>query len=911
MATHTPTTDTRNTASAHYLPGTRLGPYELLELVGLGGMGEVYRARDIRLDRIVAIKMLPRITALDPLLRLRVEQEARTVAGISHPHICALFDIGREAEIDYFVMEFLEGQTLAVRMAQGLLPFRSVLEFGTQIAAALAAAHRHGAVHCDLKPANIMLTRDGVKLLDFGIAQLRAVRDGSLAATLSPELATAEVKPLLQGTFVGTLNYMAPEQLRGSMVDGRTDIFALGTVLYEMLAGRRPFESDTTASVITAILHADPPPLALLPSRHVPPPLEHLIRTCLAKDPDDRWQSARDVQRELSFIADGRTPAGVTRKKIKLQRWHWGLMLAITIAAALATPWMLQSRLAPTPIAMPAPRVRFNVQPVGPAMLLIDQIEARVSPNGRHVAFIARQRSTNALWVRSFDALVAREIAGTDGASQPFWSPDSRSIGFHAQGALKRVSLEGSVVQILCLLPTMAGATWSPRGVIVFSHQNVLARIPDYGGTPVPLHPLSERHSDALSIWPEFLPDGDRYLFRRVRGPQAAQGVFAGSLDTQTVTRVLETTSNVVFAGQYLLSVRSGSLVAQPFDVKELRVSGEPVVLVDQVMENRGELAGPSVSVSNTGVLTYRASYNPATTLTWFDRSGLRRETLSAPPWCRNPEISPSGGQVAVECLDVAANSRDLWVLDAISGRPARLTTDTSDDSDPIWSPDGRWIVFSSGRDGGRNLYRRLSSGAGLDERLFRTPRTKYPSSWSRDGKFILFTSREEQTGWDIWLYPLEGGTPVPVVSTPAVEIEPQLSPDGRWLAYTSDESGRLEVFVRPFRAPGGAWLISTGGGSDPRWRNDGLELYYLSPDRALMAVSVAAGEHFEASGPKVLFQARTSGPLGLGVRFNYAVGHGGRRFLITADTPDAVPPPIEIVLNWTVDIARWKSTPQ
>ncbi len=484
MATHTPTTDTGNTTSAHYLPGTRLGPYELLELVGLGGMGEVYRARDIRLDRIVAIKVLPRITALDPLLRQRVEQEARTVAGISHPHICALFDIGREAEIDYFVMEFLEGQTLAVRMAQGLLPFRSVLEFGTQIAAALAAAHRHGAVHCDLKPANIMLTRDGVKLLDFGIAQLRAVRDGSLAATLSPELLTAEVKPLLQGTFVGTLNYMAPEQLRGSMVDGRTDIFALGAVLYEMLAGRRPFESDTTASVITAILHADPPPLALLSSRDVPPPLEHLIRTCLAKDPDDRWQSARDVQRELSFIADGRTPAGVTRKKIKLQRWHWGLMLAITIAAALATPWMLQSRLAPTPIAMPAPHVRFNVQPVGPAMLLIDQMEARVSPNGRHVAFIARQRSTNALWVRSFDALVAREIAGTDGASQPFWSPDSRSIGFHAQGALKRVSLEGSVVQILCLLPTMAGATWSPRGVIVFSHQNVLARIPDYGVFP-------------------------------------------------------------------------------------------------------------------------------------------------------------------------------------------------------------------------------------------------------------------------------------------------------------------------------------------------------------------------------------------------------------------------------------------
>jgi eukaryotic-like serine/threonine-protein kinase len=586
-----------------------------------------------------------------------------------------------------------------------------------------------------------------------------------------------------------------------------------------------------------------------------------------------------------------------------------GLMLAIALAAAPAISSIVQSRMAPP--AMTASRVRFNVQPAGAATLLIDQMEARVSPNGRHVAFIARQRSTTALWVRSFESQVAHEIAATDGASQPFWSPDSRSIGFHAQGALKRVSLEGSVVQILCLVPTMAGATWSQRGLIVFSHLNVLFRIPDYGGTPTPLHTRPEQHSEVLSIWPQFLPDGERYIFRRVRGPQAAQGVYAGSLDTETVTRVLETTSNVVVAGQYLLSVRSGSLIAQPFDVKELRVSGEPVVLVDQVMENRGELAGPSVSVSNTGVLAYRARYSPPTTLTWFDRSGLRRETLSAPPVCRNPEISPSGRQVAVECVDVASSARDVWVLDAISGRPARLTTETSDDSDPIWSPDGRWIVFSSARDGGRNLYRRLSTGEGMDERLFLSPRTNYPSSWSADGKYILFTSRAEQTGWDICLYPLDGGKVVPLITTPATEIEPQLSPDGRWLAYTSDESGRLDVYVRPFRAPGGAWLISTGGGSDPRWRNDGLELYYLSPDRTLMAVNVAPGGHFEASGPKVLFQARTSGPLGLGVRFNYAVGQGGRRFLITADAPDAVPPPIEIVLNWTGDIARWKGTPQ
>jgi Tol biopolymer transport system component len=319
-------------------------------------------------------------------------------------------------------------------------------------------------------------------------------------------------------------------------------------------------------------------------------------------------------------------------------------------------------------------------------------------------------------------------------------------------------------------------------------------------------------------------------------------------------------------------------------------------------MENMGELAGPSFSVSGNGVLAYRARHLFPTTLTWFDRSGLPLETLSTPAGCRNPEISPVGRRVAVECPDVAANTRDLWVLDAKSGRPARLTNDTADDSDPIWSPDDMWVVFSSGRDGGRDLYRRLSTGAGHDERLFRTPRTKYPNSWSRDGEFILFTSREEKTGWDIWLLPLGSGEPVPLVSTPAVEIEPQLSPDGRWLAYSSDESGRMEVFVRPFRAAGGAWLISTGGGSDPRWRDDGTELYYLSPDRALMVVVTRTGAHFEASVPRMLFQTRTSGPLGLGVRFNYAVGPGGRRFLITADVPEAVPSPITVILNWGIE---------
>jgi Tol biopolymer transport system component len=447
----------------------------------------------------------------------------------------------------------------------------------------------------------------------------------------------------------------------------------------------------------------------------------------------------------------------------------------------------------------------------------------------------------------------------------------------------------------------MAGATWSARGIILFSQLSALGRVPDTGGASVLLPRPPGRQADAVYIWPQFLPDGERYLFRVVRGPRGAQGLYAGALDSETSTRVLDATINVVPADTSLLFVRAGTLVAQPFDMNALRTTGEPVPAADQVMENLGELSGPSFSVSRNGVLAYRARHNFPTTLTWFDRSGRSLETLSAPAGCRNPEVSPNGRLVAVECPEPGTNSRDLWVLGAKPGRPARLTTEAADDSDPVWSPDGRWVVFSRSSDSGRDLYRRLSSGAGRDEPMLRTPRTKYPSSWSRDGRLILFTSREEDTGWDIWLLP-HGGEPESVVSTPAVEIEPQLSPDGRWIAYTSDESGRMEVYVRPFRAASGAWLISTTGGSDPRWRNDSAELYYLSLDRALMAASMkTAGRagQLEASVPRVLFQTRTSGPLGLGVRFNYAVAPGGQRFLITTDVPEAAPSPITVVLNW------------
>ena len=879
---------------------TQLGPYEILALIGAGGMGEVYKARDTRLDRIVAIKMLPESMTADPVQRRRVEQEARVVAGLSHPHICALFDIGREGQIDYFVMEYLEGETLADRLARDVLPLDLVMRYGAQVAGALAAAHRQGFVHRDLKPSNIMLTREGAKLLDFGLAELRGEGTGRRADGPATESTTTETTTVLS-TIPGTLLYMAPEQLRGRPGDARSDIFALGAVLYKMVTGRHPFEGHNDVSLIAAIVDADPPPLDSLVPRHrrVPAALEHLIRTCLAKDPEDRWQSAQDVSRELRAIAEGRAAAGGRPAGGPRRLWLWWVSGAAALAAFVAGGLMLASSRAGG-LAAPAALVRFDVQPLSPATLPIGEVDTRVSPNGRHIAFIARQEGKTFLWVRSVDAVAPYAIEGTEGASQPFWSPDSGSIGFHAAGALKRVALEGGAIHTLCPVRTMAGATWSPRGVILFSQLNALGRVSDFGGTPTLLPPSPGRQADAVYVWPQFLPDGERYLFRIVRGPRAAQGIFASSLDSQTSTRVLDATANVVPVDASLLFVRSGTLMAQPFDMTRLRTTGEPVAVADQVMENLGELSGPSFSVSRTGVLAYRPRHAFPTTLTWFDRTGRPLETLSAPAGCRNPEISPDGRRVAVECSETGTSSRDLWVLDATPGRPARLTTDPADDSDPVWSPDGRWVVFSRAVEGGRDLYQRRSSGAGQDEPLLQTPRTKYPNSWSRDGRVILFTSREENTGWDIWLSP-SGGEPEPVVSTPAVEIEPQLSPDGRWLAYTSDDSGRMEVYVRPFRTAAGAWLISTTGGSDPRWRNDGSELYYLSLDRALMAarIKAAGAVRLEVSVPEALFQTRTSGPLGVGVRFNYAVAPGGQRFLITTDVPYATPSPITVVLNW------------
>lgn len=886
--------------------GTRLGPYEILALIGVGGTGEVYRARDTRLNRIVAIKLVPQIGTIDPGLRQRVEQEARIVAGMSHPHICALYDIGREGQIDYFVMEFLEGETLSRRMERGPLPLELILRYGVEMAAALAAAHRHAVVHCDLTPSNIMLTHEGVKLLDFGIAQLRAEGPGPLAATLTPDSPTAEATPSLR-SLLGTLHYMAPEQVRGGPVDTRTDIFALGAVLYQMVAGRRPFEGATNACVIAAILECDPPSLDGMLGRPVAAALDHLIGTCLAKDPEDRWQSAQDVERELSYIAARhartRTPPATRWARLR----HLMLAGGAAAAAALLVASVFWHPSAAVTAHLP-PRVQFDIEPAPPAVLSVERAELSVSPDGQHVAFIARRRGRSSLWVRSFGAAQARELTGTEDAAQPFWSPDSRSIGFHASGLLKRAALTGDAVQNLCAVPRMAGATWSPRGEIVFSELHALRRVPEHGGTPAVLPHLPVLEGDAVVLWPQFLPGGARFLFRVARGPKAAQGIYAGSLERPPHQRVLETRGNVVPAGRYLLSIHADSLMAQGFEPARLVASGKPVPVAEGVMENLGELAGPSMSASETGVLAFRPRHAFQTTLTWFDRDGRPLDTLDqAPAGCRNPEISPGGLQVAVECPSVAGR-RDIWVLDPQSREAAPLTSHGADDSDPLWSPDGRWVVFSSDRSadrfstqgaGTRDLYRRSSAGSGPDELLLRTPRTKYPNSWSRAaGGVILFTSRDPSSGWDIWMLAADG-TSEPLVRTPAAEIEPQLSPDGRWLAYTSDESGRNQVFVRPFPGTSRALLISPGGGSDPRWRDDGTELYYLSPDRALMVVGISRTSRLRVSAPRPLFQTRTSGPLGLGVRFNYAVGPGGRRFLVTADAPGAEPSAIRVVLNW------------
>ena len=876
--------------------GQRLGPYEILSAIGAGGMGEVYRARDTRLDRTVAVKILPDHLSNRAELRERFEREARTIASLNHAHICTLYDIGHQDGTDYLVMEYLEGETLAERLKKGPLPIAQVLQYAIEISDALDKAHRKGITHRDLKPGNIMLTKSGPKLLDFGLAKLK--QEVAPANVQLSQLPTANDPLTAQGTIVGTLQYMAPEQLEGKESDARTDIFAFGVVVYETATGKKAFEGKSQASLIAKILETDPPPMTSLRPM-TPPALDRVVKKCLAKESEKRWQDASDLCDELKWIAEGGSQQGLpTPKRESRERVAWA-MAAVALAAALvlSVPALMHLREAPTD----APEMRTEI--VTPSTS--DLVSFALSPDGRQIVFVASGDGPSRLWLRRLDSTETKPLSGTEGATYPFWSPDSRSVGFFSGGSLKRVDIGGGSPQTLTA-SSGRGGTWSPDATILFglTAASPLSRIPASGGELVAVTKLGKQSSHRF---PQFLPGGRQFLFYAQATPETS-GVYLGSLDSsQTKFLVASDTAGAYAPNGWVLFIRGGTLLAQRLDLGRKELTGDPVTVADQVSYNAGIFDG-AFSVSTSGLVAYRSGSVGQHQLVWFDRTGKMLGAMGVPDSSvSSPRLSPDGRRAAV-FRTVQANM-DIWLLDAT--RTTRFTFDSSRHLYPLWSPDGNRIVFDSNRKGRRDLYIKASNGAGSEELLLETEQDKTATDWSRDGRFLLYNSLDPQTSRDIWVLPMEGDRkPFVFVNTRFDERAAQFSPDGHWVAYISNESGRFEVYVRPFsgtssEVASGQWQVSTFGGGAPRWRLDGRELYYIAPDDKLMAAPIrTSGATLEPGTPVALFQTRIYGggnDPGIGIQYDVS---GDGRFLIDTVKEDATSS-ITLLQNWAPGLKK------
>jgi Tol biopolymer transport system component len=872
--------------------GTRLGPYEILSPLGAGGMGEVYKARDTRLDRTVAIKILPPRFSEDADMKQRFEREAKAISALAHVNICALYDVGTHEGTGYLVMEHLEGQTLAERLGSGPLPPEQLLKVSIEIAAALGSAHAAGIIHRDLKPGNVMLTKSGVKLLDFGLAKtaLPAVKSSS-ATSLPTEMPRAITQ---QGTILGTFQYMAPEQLEGKEADARSDIFSFGTVLYEMATGRKAFEGKSHAALISAILKDEPAPVSAV-APMTPPALDRVVKTCLAKDPEDRFQTAHDIKLQLQWIAEGGSqvglPAPVAHRRKSRERLAWGLAAAAAVAvAALAVGFVRRAPARPK-------LVRFQI--ATPAE--ITSIDApRISPDGRYLAFNATDSSGKSrIWLRPLNALAAQPLAGTEGTTRPFWSPDSRFLAFFAEGKLEKIDVSGGPPQKICDAPGGADGSWSPEGVILFDGTGTdpIYRVPAAGGTPVPAVKVEASRKETQVGWPEFLPDGRHFLYMAT-GEKADDNLYrVGALDSTESQFLASAQTLVTYAPPgYLLFVRDKTLVAQPFDAKALKTTGEPIPLAENIGTDNVGLA--RFSVSREGTVAYRTGESGNRFL-WMDRSGKEGETAGDPGDSRNPAFSPDGERLAYDRVDPRRGKRDVWVRDLKRGVSSRFTFAADNTFAPLWSPDGRRIVYTVGND----FFEKATEGLSEEKPLLKSDEPKFACDWSRDGRYIAFSSQGKETGWDIWVLPTFGDKkPIPFLKTSFSELKPVFSPDGRFLAYQSNESGRNEVYVQSFPGPGGKWQISTSGGIEPMWRGDGKELYYRALDLKLMAVEIQIGTTVTAGTPQPLFQGRfDSTP----ARDHFIPTRDGRRFLMVAPLGREAMTPTTVVLNWNAELGR------
>jgi len=889
--------------------GSRVGPYEILFTLGAGGMGEVYRARDTRLDRDVAVKVLPASLAGDPDRLRRFEQEARAAANILSVH-----DVGTHDGQPYIVSELLEGTTLREALGHGALPASKAVDIARQVASGLAAAHAKGITHRDIKPENIFLMPDGrVKILDLGLAKLREEAGGGSMLTRLP--ASTE-----RGVVLGTVGYMSPEQVRGQTADARSDMFSVGVVLFEMLAGAPPFKGDSAVETMSAILKADPPDLSALDVR-LPTVLDRIVRHCLEKNPDERFQSARDLAFALqSSLTSGPTPSGSVaalagstsrppRSRHERVAWAAAMLFCLTTIGLTALVYL---RGTPTTAVAPVARVAIPFPDGARINRALNSLTTfagpnplALSPDGRYLAFVASAGSTSSLWLRPLDSLTANRIVGTEGAIGPFWSPDSRSVAFFANGKLKRVGVAGGDPQTLCETDGLGGATWSHEDVILLSPgvggESGLLRVPAGGGTTSPVTRLDPAHSETNHTWPHFLPDGRHFLYNIIGRDDA--GIYVGTLDSSDRTQLIPFNlkdpddvglSTLAYAAPgYLLYVRGQTLMAQPIDLGHFRLSG-PAVPIAEGVEKIGPGSAP-FSVSNTGVLAYWAGTAiPTSQLTWRARDGAVLGPIGAPGGYTSVMLAPDERRIAVSRVDPGKQSA-IWVLDVARGTSLKVSFDPVS-MEPIWSPDSTSLVFGSARDGPPSLIQKSVAGGAQDQVLLKSEHGNVPTDWCGGGRTIVFQAGGAQTRADIWSLPLTDRKPVAVLQTPYNESGARCSPDGRWLAYSSDETGRDEVYVTSFPSPGGKWAISTSGGGQPQWRRDGTELFYVAPDRTVTAVRINAGPTFEAGAVTPLFKLRGS---------SYAATADGRRFVTDEPIGDPGSRPITVVLNWTSGLKK------
>ncbi len=906
--------------------GTKLGPYEIESPLGAGGMGEVYRARDTRLDRTVAIKVLNAQMVASSELRARFEREAKIISQLQHPHICVLHDVGNEGPIDYLVMEFLEGESLADRLRKGPLASEEVLKIAIAIADALEKAHRAGVVHRDLKPGNVMLTKSGAKLLDFGLAKPfgATVASGTGSSSSASVLAAAFTQTMpahspatplsTAGAVIGTVQYMSPEQIQGAEADARSDIFAFGVMLFEMVTGKRTFEGKTQASIVGQILAVDPPSVSTL-RPGTPQGLDRVIRLCLDKDPDERIQTAHDLKLQLQAIDESPSSATSTLAVAPARQswlaWAAAAVLAIS-AIAFAAAYFQSSR--PPQVSVHS----YILAPEKATFVLTGNTAGPpvLSKDGLRIAFVAKNADgKQMLWIRPLNSAVAQPMSGTEGATYPFWSADSRYVAFFAAGKLNKLDASGGPPQALCDAPAGRGGSWGSAGTIVFTPDtnSGLARVDAAGGMRVPLTTVDTKETSHR--WAEFLPDGNHFLYFAHGSTSSDSGIYVAALDSKNKDKdhklLLRNDSNGIYAAPgYLLFVRDNTLMAQRFNPRSQALEGEAKPVADHVAVNTDTWRSVLTASDNGELLYQHGAAGGGSMLVWYDASGKQGEPVMPENadyyW---PMLSPDGSKLA---FALEANGvGDIWVLDIVRKTKTRLTFGPQYSGYPIWWPDGKSIIFSHGPSGATDsIYRQNADGTGSQEKLLETPNIRvYPYSISPDGQYIAYMRSDPKstTGLDIWALPMSPDKsgekkPFPVIATNFLDVTPSFSPDGKWLAYANNETGRMEIYIQPFPSGAGRWQVSTAGGAKPVWRKDGKELYFFSTDQQMMAVDVSQkGASLELGTPHALFKATTVG----GGSGAYTVSADGKKFIMNTVLPQSITEPLTLITNWPADLKQ------